>query len=457
MSTLFYFILTIGILVSFHEFGHFWVARRAGVKVLRFSIGFGKVLWSYQKSPESTEYVVSAIPLGGYVKMVDEREGEVKREDLPFAFNRQSLWARTAIVAAGPLFNLGLAVALFWAVLVIGETGIKPILGVIEPGTIAQESGFAEGDEIVSIDSKSTPTWSEALNVLVEEAMSGDREIEVQVKNFDGQQYQKIVKIAEDEAQDPEVFYKRLGFKPWMPKLKPVIGDILPESAALAAGLKKGDRIISADGVAIEEWMQWVNMVKSHPGVEIHLIVEREGSRLPISITPKSVPSDENAQGKEAKAEGKIGAAVLIPEDVKNYLRAEYSLPPLAAIPAAIKKTYSYSYSTLVMMAKMVVGQASVKNLSGPISIAQYAGQSASIGLVHFIKFIALVSVSLGILNLLPIPVLDGGHLLFYGIEALKGSPVSENMQLLFQQIGMAILISLMALVMVLDIQRLFH
>lgn len=457
MSTLFYFILTIGILVSFHEFGHFWVARRAGVKVLRFSIGFGKVLWSHQKTPESTEYVISAIPLGGYVKMVDEREGEVKREDLPFAFNRQSLWARTAIVAAGPLFNLGLAIALFWTVLVIGETGIKPILGVIEPGTIAQESGFAEGDEIVSIDSKATPTWSEALNVLVETAMSGDREIAVEVKNFDGRQYQKVVKIAENEAQDPEVFYKRLGFKPWMPKLKPVIGDILPESAALAAGLKKGDRIISADGVAIEEWMQWVNMVKNHPGVEIKLIIEREGARLPVSITPKSVPSDENAKGEKHKAEGKIGAAVFIPEDVKNYLRAEYSLPPLAAIPAAIKKTYSYSYSTLVMMAKMVAGQASVKNLSGPISIAQYAGQSASIGLVHFIKFIALVSVSLGILNLLPIPVLDGGHLLFYGIEALKGSPVSENMQLLFQQIGMAILISLMALVMVLDIQRLFH
>ncbi|MGZ8095093.1 MAG: RIP metalloprotease RseP [Methylosarcina sp.] len=457
MSTLFYFILTIGILVSFHEFGHFWVARKAGVKVLRFSIGFGKVLWSYQKTPESTEYVISAIPLGGYVKMVDEREGEVNREDLPFAFNRQSLWARTAIVAAGPLFNLGLALALFWTVLVIGETGIKPILGKIEAGTIAEESGFAEGDEIISINSKLTPTWSEALNVLVESALAGNREIEVDVKNFEGRQDQKILKIAENETQDPEVLYKRLGFKPWMPKLKPVIGDVIPESAAMAAGLTKGDRIISANGIPIDEWMQWVNIVKNHPGVEIQLIIERDGSRLPVSVTPRSVPSDQKIKGETPKAEGKIGAAVFIPEDVKNYLRAEYSLSPLAAIPAAIEKTYSYSYSTLTMMAKMVVGQASVKNLSGPISIAQYAGQSASIGLVHFIKFIALVSVSLGVLNLLPIPVLDGGHLLFYGIEAVKGSPVSENMQLLFQQIGMAILISLMALVMVLDIQKLFQ
>lgn len=456
MSTLFYFIVTIGILVSFHEFGHFWVARKMGVKVLRFSVGFGKVLWSYRKHPEDTEYVVSAIPLGGYIKMVDEREGEVNKEDLPFAFNRQPIWVRTAIVAAGPLFNLGLALILFWAVLVIGETGIKPMLGKIEQGTIAADAGFQEGDEILSVNDKLTPTWSEALNVLIESALDGNQNIEVKVKSLDDGQNLKVVNIAEGDVQDPEVLYKRLGFNPWMPKLKPIIGEVLPGGAAMAAGLKKGDLIIRADGIAIDEWMQWVDTVKTHPDIEIKLEIERDGTRLHASVTPKRVRLEPETGGESAKFEGKIGAAVFVPETLKKSLQAEYSLSPLAAIPAAFEKTYSYSYATLKMMARMLIGQASVKNLSGPISIAQFAGQSAHIGFVHFIKFIALVSVSLGVLNLLPIPVLDGGHLLFYGIEAIKGSPVSENKQLFFQQVGIALLVSLMALVMVLDIQRLF-
>lgn len=457
MSTLFYFLITIGILVSFHEFGHFWVARKTGVKVLRFSVGFGKILWSYRKHPDDTEYVISAIPLGGYVKMVDEREGEVAKEDLPFAFNRQPLWVRTAVVAAGPLFNLGLAVLLFWAVLVIGEIGMKPMLGQIEPGTIASASGFQEGDEILSINDKITPTWSEALNVLIESALDGDQDIQVKVKSVGDEQNLRVVNISEADVQDPEVLYERLGFKPWMPELSPIIGDVLPGGAAMAAGLKKGDLIISADGVAVKEWMQWVDIVRSHPDIEIKLEIERDGARLQLSITPKKVQADNKAKGELPKPEGKIGAAVMVPESLKASLRVEYSLSPLAAIPAAFKKTGSYSYATLKMMGKMLVGKASVKNLSGPISIAQFAGQSADIGFVHFIKFIALVSVSLGILNLLPIPVLDGGHLLFYGIEAVKGSPVSENSQQFFQKIGVALLVSLMALAMVMDLQRLFQ
>ncbi|MGR8978802.1 MAG: RIP metalloprotease RseP [Gammaproteobacteria bacterium] len=457
MSTLFYFIVTIGVLVSFHEFGHFWVARKAGVKVLRFSIGFGKVLWSYQKRPEDTEYVISAIPLGGYVKMVDEREGEVKPKDLPFAFNRQPVKARAAIVAAGPLLNLGLALVLFWTVLVVGETGIKPILGTIEPDTIAAEAGFQEGEEIVSVNDKLTPTWSEALNVLFASVLDGDHEVEVKVKDFDNEQSVRVVKFAESEADDPEVLYRRLGFKPWMPPLQPIIDQVLSDGAAKAAGLKKGDLIISADGIAMKDWMQWVEYVKNHPGTEIKLEIERDGSRLLLPITPKSVSAEPTEKGEKPKTEGKIGASVFVPEAVKKSLQAEYSLSPLAAIPAAFEKTVTYSYSTLKMMGKMLIGQASVKNLSGPISIAQVAEQSASIGLMHYLNFIALVSVSLGVLNLLPIPVLDGGHLLFYGIEAIKGSPISEQKQLFLQQVGIALLVSLMALAMVLDIQRLLQ
>jgi len=450
LHTLFYFIVAISVLVSFHEFGHFWVARKAGVKVLRFSVGFGKVLWAYQKSPDATEYVISAIPLGGYVKMVDEREGQVKEADLPYAFNRQSVLARTAIVAAGPVFNLILAVALFWGALVIGETGIKPILGSVEQDTLAAAAGFVEGDEIISVNDKATPTWTEAMSVLVSSALDGEQNIKVTVKSFDDQQAIRTLKLTDKDSENPDVLYQRLGLKLWSPKLQPIIGKVLPDSAALASGLKQGDLIVSADGTIITDWMQWVTYVKSHADVAIKLEIERDGVRLPATITPKSVVVGKNT-------EGKVGASVYIPEELMKSVSVEYSLSPLAAIPVAFETTYYYSITSLKMMGKMLVGKASVDNLSGPISIAQYAGQSATMGLVPFIKYLALISVSLGVLNLLPIPVLDGGHLLFFAIEGIKGRPVSERAQIFFQQIGIALLVSLMALAMFLDVERLFQ
>jgi regulator of sigma E protease len=449
LHTLFFFVIAIGILISFHEFGHFWVARKTGVKVLRFSVGFGKVLWSHQKNPDDTEYVLSAIPLGGYVKMVDEREGAVKPEDLPFAFNRQPLWVRTAIVAAGPAFNIFLAIALFWAVLVLGETGLKPVLGEIKTGTLAASSGFVEGEEILSVNDKATKTWTEAMGSIITAAMDGKASIRVKVKNIADEQNDRVIQLTEDDIQDSEKLYNRLGFKPWSPKLKPVIDDVLPDGAALVAGLKKDDLLISADGNEISDWMQWVDYVKKRPGILISLVVERQGTRLTLSITPKSIQSGE-------ETEGKIGASVAMPKDLMKSMTVEYSLPPLDALPVAFKTTYDYSFITLRMMGKMLIGKASVKNLSGPISIAQIAGESATMGLVYFIKFMALVSVSLGVLNLLPIPVLDGGHLMFFGIEAIKGSPVTEKVQIVFQQIGMALLLLLMVTAMVVDIQRLF-
>jgi regulator of sigma E protease len=448
LHTLFFFVIAIGILISFHEFGHFWVARKTGVKVLRFSVGFGKVLWSHQKSPDDTEYVLSAIPLGGYVKMVDEREGKVKEEDLPVAFNRQPLWVRTAIVAAGPFFNLMLAVALFWGVLVLGETGLKPILGEIKQGTLAAAAGFVEGEEILSVNDKGTKTWTEAMNALITAAMDGESSIRVKVKNLADEQNERILTLAENDVEDSEKLYNRLGLKPWSPKIKPVINEVLPDGAALAAGLKKDDLIISADGTTISDWMQWVDYVKKRPNIPINVVVDRQGTQLNLPITPKSAQSGD-------ETEGKIGASVLMPEGLLQSMTVEYSLPPLEAIPVAFKTTYDYAAVTLRMMGKMLIGKASVKNLSGPITIAQIAGQSATMGLVYFIRFMALVSVSLGVLNLLPIPVLDGGHLMFFGIEAVKGSPVSEKAQIFFQQVGMALLLLLMATAMVVDIERL--
>lgn len=450
LHTFFYFVITIGVLVSFHEFGHFWIARKVGVKVLRFSVGFGKVLWSYQKKSDTTEYVLSAIPLGGYVKMVDEREGEVKEDDFPFAFNRQPLWARMAIVVAGPVFNLVLAVFLFWCVLVAGETGIKPILGKVEQGTLAASAGFKEDEEIISVDDKLTPTWTEAMAVIFTSALDGNKDIKVTVKDLNDEQFNRVLKLSGSDIQNSEILYKNLGFKPWSPTLKPVIGNVLPESSALRAGLLKGDLILSADNIVIKDWLQWVDIVKSHPNVTISLKIERDGVELPINIIPKSVQIDQ-------KLEGKIGASVSVPEDLIKSVSVKYSLSPLQAIPVSLETTWYYSVTTIKMMGKMLIGKTSVDNLSGPISIAQYAGQSASMGLVAFMKFMALLSVSLGILNLLPIPVLDGGHLLFFIIEGIKGSPVSEKIQSFFQQVGMLFLMGLMALAMVLDVQRLFH
>ena len=450
LHTLFYFIVVIGVLVSFHEFGHFWVARIVGVKVIRFSVGFGKVLWAYQKDSQSTEYVISAIPLGGYVKMVDEREGEVNVEDLPYAFNRQSVIARVAIVAAGPVFNLILAAVLFWSVLVIGEVGIKPILGDVKQGTIAYKAGLVEGDEIISIDDKLTPIWSVSLSSIVSTALDGNKEAKLTVKQTDGVSAERLLSFSEDDSKSPEALYQSLGLKPWAPKLKPIIGNILPDSAALVAGLQKGDLVVSADGVSVSDWMQWVEIVKKRPERSIQLVVERDGVQLPMSITPKKVQLEQGA-------EGKIGASVYVPEDFQKSMQVNYSLSVLDAIPDAIKTTVTYSLSTVKMLGKMFLGETSVENLSGPLSIAQYAGQSASIGVVAFLKFMAVVSVSLGVLNLLPVPVLDGGHLMFFGIEGLLGKPVPEKIQLFFQQVGMTLLLLLMAVAMFFDVQRLFH
>ncbi len=450
LHTLFYFFIAIGLLVAIHEFGHFWVARKVGIKVIRFSIGFGKVLWSYQKNPDSTEYALSVIPLGGYVKMTDEREGEVKTADLPFAFNRQPVWARTAVVAAGPLSNLVLAIGLFWAVFIIGETGMKPILGDIQPKTLAAQAGFQAQDEILAIDDQPAPTWQIAIELLISAALDHPQAIKVKVRQQTQFEKDYTLVIPEHLAEKPDVFYKQLGLKPWEPLIKPVFDKILSNGAAQKAGLKSRDLIISADGVLIKDWQQWVAYVQKRPNIAIKLQIERNDLPISVQLIPQAV-TEKN------KTVGKIGASVYVPQTLIDSLQVTYSLPFGQAFIAAVDKTYYYSITSLSMIGKMLIGNASTDNLRGPISIAQYAGQTAEMGLVPFFKFLALVSLSLGVLNLLPIPVLDGGHLLFFAIEAVKGSPVSEKAQLVFQNIGMMLLMSLMILAVFLDIGRLFH
>jgi regulator of sigma E protease len=426
-----------------HEFGHFWVARRVGVKVLRFSIGFGHVLWRYQKNPNTTEYVLSLIPLGGYVKMVDEREGDVTPEDLPMAFNRKPLLARTAVVAAGPMFNLVLAVALFWSVLVIGEIGIKPILGAAVAQSLAQEAGFSEGDEIIAVNDEITPTWNQAMSSIMSTALEGESNISVKVKSSDMIESVKILHVDASQTQNPDALYAKLGMKLFSPALQPLIGNVLDNGAAKTAGFQSNDLILRANDIPVTQWQQWVDIVKASPNQALQILIERDGVQSTLSLTPNS--------------EGKIGASVKVPESLIKSFQVHYALSPFDAIPAAFSTTYHYSTSTIKMMGQMFAGRASLDNLSGPISIAQYAGQSAEMGLVHFLKFMGLISVSLGVLNLLPIPVLDGGHLFFFAIEGLKGSPVSERIQLFFQRIGIVFLGLLMATAMFMDVGRLFH
>jgi regulator of sigma E protease len=449
LHSLFYFIVAIGLLVAIHEFGHFWVARKTGVKVLRFSIGFGKVIWKYQKDSSTTEYVLSAIPLGGYVKMVDEREGDVAPEDLPHAFSRKPLWARSAIVAAGPIFNLVLAVLLYWLVFMIGETGMRPVVGTVEPATLAAQAGFVEGEEIISVNGIKTQTWRETMETLFASVVDAEEGLSIQVKSQDGILLTHTLVIPLAISQEPELLFKELGLKAWQPTIPAVVGKVIAGSVAEQAGLQTGDLILSADGNVFKDWLEWVAYVQVHPGQAMSLLVEREGLVVALNLTPKSTIENE-------KIIGKIGVGVQVPEGLLDSLMVDYSLPPGEALAAAVKRTWYYSGATLKMMGYMFVGKASVDNLSGPISIAQYAGKSAEMGLVSFLKFLAIVSVSLGVLNLLPIPILDGGHLLMFAVEAIKGSPVAENIQLVFQQIGMAALLGLMILAVFLDIGRLF-
>jgi regulator of sigma E protease len=448
LHTIFYFLVALTILIAFHEFGHFWVARQLGVKVLRFSLGFGKPIWHYQKTPESTEFLLSAVPLGGYVKMVDEREGDVAPKDLPFAFNRQSLLRRSGIVAAGPLFNFLLAVLIFWLVFVIGETGFRPVLGPIEKETLAEQAGFREGDEVLAVAGEKTPTWNSAMTSLLEKSVDQET-VPIQVQTIQGETRELTLVIPREIAEQPELLHQKLGFRPWEPNLPPVIDQVEPGSAAERAGLQPGDRLVSVEGTPIDHWRQWVDYVRSHPESKLHLMVDRAGEQLTIAITPISV---DTPQGKV----GRIGAAVRVPENIAESMTAEYRLELIPAFFAAVGKTSDYAGLTLRMMGRMLIGKAAIENLSGPISIAQYAGQSARLGFTQFLKFLAIVSVSLAVLNLLPIPVLDGGHLMFYAVEAVKGSPVSEQTQAYCQQIGIFILLGLMTLAFILDIERLF-
>lgn len=448
MLTLLAFIVAIAVLVVFHELGHYWVARWCDVKVLRFSVGFGKVIYAKRFAGGETEWVVSAIPLGGYVKMLDEREGEVPENELSRSFNRKTVQQRMAIVVAGPLANLLLAVALYFVLFIHGVPGLKPVLGVVAPDTPAEIAGLQSKQTIVSINGQATPSWQEIRWVMLDRILQ-QQAANIELRTQDGETEFRVLEVSGLTAADLDGdFMHKLGLKPYQPPVYPIIGKLVDGGAAQSAGLLVDDRILSVDGQAVELWEDWVAVVRANPNKVLDIEIKRAGMHLKIVVTPE--PFDD-----AGKTIGRIGAAAFIDRAAFEAMITTVSYSPVAALQEAFRKTWDTSIFSLKMMGKMVMGEVSMKNLSGPITIADYAGQSAQIGLGAYIGFLALISISLGVLNLLPIPLLDGGHLLYYAVEFLKGSPVSDGAWEAGQKVGIALLVTMMAFALFNDISRL--
>ena len=440
------FIIALGVLITVHEFGHFWVARRCGIRVERFSIGFGKALWR-RFDKQGTEFIIALIPLGGYVKMLDERVEPVAPEMRHCAFNNKTVGQRAAVIAAGPIANFLFAIFAWWLVFIIGVPGVRPVVADIAPDSIAAQAQIAKGMELKAIDGIETPDWDAVRMALV--AKIGDRQTIVTVAPFGTNQRQdKILDLQrwafEPDKQDPVA---SLGIQPRSAQIDTVLAEVQSNSAAQKAGLQAGDRIVKVDGQPLTQWMTFVNLVRDNPGKALALEIERQGSVLPLTLTPDA----KTVKGKAEGFAGVVPKVIPLPEEYKTV--RQYG--PFAAIAEATDKTWQLMSLTVRMLGKLITGDVKLNNLSGPISIAQGAGMSAEFGLIYYLMFLALISVNLGIINLFPLPVLDGGHLLFLAIEKLKGGPVSERVQDFSYRIGSILLVLLMGLALFNDFSRL--
>jgi len=449
MISILAYIGAVAVLVVFHELGHYWVARRCDVKVLRFSVGFGKVLYSRRFGNGETEWAISAVPLGGYVKMLDEREGEVAANELSRAFNRKPVLQRMAIVAAGPVANLLLAIILYFALFTHGVPGIKPVLGDVEPNTPAGEARLQARETILSVDGVTAPSWEEVQWTLLNRALERGQ-VEIVGRTADGVQHQHSLGMSGLVPSDLDGdFMQKLGLKLYRPPIPPVIDSLLPGGAGERAGLRPGDTVLRVNGQEITTFEQWAEVVHAHPKVTLHLDLLRDGHQLPLDVTPDEIQTDGG------KTIGLIGAAPRIDEKTQKAFDAmltEVSYSPLPALGQALHKTWDISALSLKMIWRMIKGEVSLKNLSGPVRIADYAGQSAHYGMVAYVTFLALISVSLGVLNFLPVPVLDGGYLLYYMAELVMRRPVPERAWEVGQKIGLVLLLSLMTLALYNDI-----
>jgi regulator of sigma E protease len=436
------FIVALGVLITVHEFGHFWVARRCGIKVERFSVGFGKALWR-RRDRLGTEYVIALIPLGGYVKMLDERVESVPPELRHQSFNNKTVWQRAAVIAAGPVANFLFAIFAYWLVFIHGIPGVRPVTGEILNGSVAAQAQILPGMELKAVDGIETPDWDAVRMALV--GKIGDAEVTLSLAPFgSSQQVEKRVDLRnwqfEPDKQDPVV---ALGIVPRGPEIETVLAEVQANSPASAAGLQAGDRIVKVGGQPLADWRSFVNLVRESPNKAIAVDVERQGEIVSLTLTPA-------AKGTEGFA-GVVPRVLPLPEEYKTV--RQYG--PFAAIGEAGEKTWQLMKLTVGMLGKLVTGDVKLNNLSGPISIAQGAGMSAEYGMIYYLMFLALISVNLGIINLFPLPVLDGGHLLFLAIEKIKGKPVSERVQDFSYRIGSILLVLLMGLALFNDFSRL--
>ncbi|WP_293372145.1 RIP metalloprotease RseP [Nevskia sp.] len=445
------FIVAIGVLVAFHEFGHFWVARRFGIKVLKFSIGFGRPLWS-RRGADGVEYIVAMIPLGGYVKLLDARDADVviPPQDLPRAFNRQPVWKRIAVFAAGPVFNFLLAIAFYWVLYMVGVPGVKPVIDEPPPGSVAAKAGFKAGEQIVALDGDTVATWSVLNGELVAHVL--DRGVtSFRIRSADGSERNVEVDLSAVHV-DPALLFDELGLSPFEPPVAPVIGEVIAGGAAAQAGFQPDDRVLTVDGETVASFKTLRRIISARPGQVAKFGIERAGQTLELSAIIGSETVGGKAIGRMGFTGKPADASVAGQGDLWQDLRAELRLDPLAAASAALYQTWQVSELTLRLLHRMVIGEVSVKNVSGPIQIAQAAGFSASVGVVAFLSFVALISISIGVFNLLPIPMLDGGQILFGLIEAVKGSPLSDRLQMAGQQVGLTLLLLLMGLALYNDV-----
>jgi len=452
MLTTLAFILTIGIVVTVHEYGHFQVARWCGVKVLKFSIGFGQPLWSKKFGKDQTEYVIAAIPLGGYVKMLGEEPlpdaSQAADPDMSRALNRQSLGKRMAIVLAGPFANLLLAIFLYWVLFMAGVVGLKPVVGKLVENSPAALQNLQAGEVIQSINHQSVVSWQDARWLLLKESL---KKTAIEVQTITTQQEIKTYHLnvsninLEDEKQD---ILEKIGFIVAMPTVPAEIGEVIKASPAELAGLKTKDLVLELNQVKVDDWDAFVKEIRAHPEMSMTLLAQRNGQTITLNITPEAVV-------EKGEKIGRIGASFNMPQSEldKLFITTHYS--GAGALLKAVEKTWDTATFSLKMLGNMVLGNVSWKGMSGPVTIASYAGQSANMGIKAFIGFLALISISIGVLNLLPIPILDGGHFMYYMVEFFTGHPVSEAVMNVGQRIGVLILAFMMVLAFYNDINRL--
>ena len=433
----------------FHEFGHYLVARLCNVKVLRFSVGFGRPLIRKYWGRDKTEWVIAAFPIGGYVKMLDEREGKVAPEDLPRSFSRMTVSRRFAIVSAGPIANFLLAILLYWLLFMYGVSGMKPTLGQVTPDSPAAIANFEAGETLVKIGDELVTTWQDARWVLLSKAIERTPALTVETLSLDNKVTLRKINFNELNANDLDAdFLKKIGLNVYQPKIKPVIAQVVPNGIGDRAGLLINDEILSVNEKEIVQWKDLVQQIQNNPGNLLVMKIQRNDTIVSVKIIPELTT-------RNGRQIGKVGIGPKIDHSKIKDLLVEVSYPASTAMEKAINKTWETSIFTLQMLWKMVMGEVSLKNVSGPITIADYAGKSAQMGVASYLGFLALISISLGVLNLLPIPLLDGGHLMYYVVEIIKGSPLSERAMEIGQQMGMMMLFTLMAFAIYNDINRL--